>query len=74
MCFRYFFLAILLRLPCSFLLLMFPMLYNGFVEIFLAEFLYFFLLLFADDGRVFDAVIFEVGVDKLFGNLSKEKS
>jgi len=47
---------------------------DSFVEIFLAETLDLLLLLFADLCWICYSVVLEIGIDKLFCNLSQEKS
>lgn len=46
------------------------MLGNRFVKVLFAELLDFFLLLLANLGRVFDAIVLEVGIDEFLGDLS----
>ena len=62
--------ALVFLLP-GFLLIVGTLFDNRFVEVFLAELLHFLLLLLVDVCRVFDAVVFEIGVHKLLRNLKQ---
>lgn len=68
-CFRVASLCLLLGLP----LLVSTVLRNSLVKEFLAEGLDFLLLLFADLRWIFHAIVFEVGVDELLGDLMEGK-
>lgn len=58
----------------GFLLLVHALFHHRFVEVFLAVFLDFLLLLLVDIRWIFDTVVFEVGVHKLLCNLGEDKS